>query len=1368
MLVTGIHTAFANKPADLLNAQQSALKIVMSGIGIALGRAERLKKRNLEATDRPNQVYLVDGGRGAGKTFSLLTIQHAIARISDAPDDGTGQAREWVKFAEENGAKSFRAKSLRIIFPGEFEEGEDLMEQVFAEIIHDLDKVIEQNGPKRDGDAKRFAEAQELRKLLLEKVARGWYFARRFGLDAVIRDAINYEELVGNWSKEAGLASRRIEEWRSFVNRWLEFEGCDLLVLLLDDSDNDEALTENILHSLRLVLDHPQIVTVLAGNLAAMRESLIHRRMAKLAPSVGAVTDSALPTAREWRRKLRREVEEYLEKVIPQQQRAYLSITISNALEDVDTSNRAGAANGERRRDDFEMVVGQSLKEIVQTAANETRQHFLDTKFALALQHERQRSDAPKESQRRHLETFLSWWLFGNLYAVELQPRSARNLNTMRDYYGDKDRLGRPRPTIADKQQIQPRWKKRLIVALFGMSGNFGLIQRMNDEDPSVVSWLRQQQLASDWSRRRSFFVNGRELPSLSYSNAYLRYQLDIGMGMPFRDNADEVVPIELLPHPIGRRHLRRFFQPRQSPRRQRRLGVGRWLDHAAIPSNCLYFHDLMALPDNAFIDQSDIPDQDRAGEIEKLQAGKWEGKLADAWLSTLEDDQETDADEFLARYFREIVCETLRKSDLIPSGELLNLMDPPDIVEKQTKAVYEHFVRDELISFDIPFDQRKTGFQRLITDLYGPPPRLDQTGLAELGSAARELLEGRWGEGREGSVPPIAGVHSEPDLQSYLPDLTNARRMIALYTSLASDLRRAWHAIRIYQFAPRVLGRLDDDADAYEAQALVVNKDRLRLYKHQTIRAELLEDEWVAKMLGALEHERLVRAFDNYFEQKEKFKPASIKTKENIDLICDHLLEAARDALADQSEPEQQLRIVQGLLEALDHIKLNDIARKWFAPCLHQSSDDPHRLLPRLPIAREDWRKAIGKALAELKNPRSTNAVKVAVAQGRFRLFQRSIDIDRLFKATDRLAQTVQIDEEARSFEGWTRTLRNLARSLSPAWPFHDSMISDDKPSEDARELAKEVFGKDLPGVLQIYQLSADEDAGKKVDADAVKDARSARNFVLLMYGLAPSLPAVIHANVMSRIYEAKLRMRAVKDREHSVTSDPEMEKRLNEQSQRYIDGAIEEIDKWAALIGQISVLLRCVKIMALHLDLRLLVDSCTASWVDDPAKQQEDYASFLDAVKRNERAAKMVDEMIKEGVTEAQIAKQIFTTCSQMMNDGAHRLTTGLAIFPDMAPSTLFGEGWIGDLAQRPALMKQVRKELGLSEDPPGGLPDWERSRANRKISESALSVTGIFGETEQWLWAANRALRKLREVIADDANGKERNASSEPAVA
>jgi len=1291
-----LRKAYAEAPRELLESQEKAIRLVLTGIDLALKRAV-VAAEALDYNDRPNQTYLIDGGRGAGKTFTMLTLQRAINGLMVGGDMNEKERERWTGDWKDHAKlvsappSGFRAEVLRIIFPGEFTEGEMLMEHVFAEILNRLTHAEERYRDVNSGmrDLAKQKRASELKERLLKRVAQGWYFAKRFGFDAVVRDAINYEDLVSNWSEESSRAARRIDEWRSFVRDWLEFSDADLLVILLDDSDNDEILTENILHSMRLVLDHPQIVTVVAGNLNAMRDTLLHIRMGRLAHSVGALRSGDAPSAKVWRRKVRREIEEYLEKVIPQQQRIYLTVARPGA------TKRASA--------NFKTIVKKTLKALVREALDDTRRAFLDAKFLCALRHEAQESDAPDYGQGRNLEAYLSWWLFGNLYAAELQPRSARNLHTFRDHFGEQ---------VGDKE----RWQKRLPVVLYGFSSNYDLLQQLTDDDSSVIAWLRQQSLGSIWTGRRALIVNDRELPHLAYGNAFLRYRLDVGLGMPFRDNAEQMVPNELLPEPVGRRNLRRFFQPRQSPRRHRRLGLARWLDHAAIPSNCLYFHDLMALPDGAFIDLGDREDQEGRAEIRKQQRGHWESRLADDWLSTVEDDQETDADEFLARYFREVVCEALRDTRSTDSGDLLNLIDPPDIREKEERAVYEHFVKDELSFFDLDYEHRVDTLKR--------------------------------GAGRD------------------FPGPKNPERMKALYVSLASDLRRGWHAIRIHQVAPAELGDLEGD-DSREVHAIVSTKDRLRLYKCSSIRAELERNRWLKEVLEHLGKDKLGKLFTDYFEHRETLGVKTRRSFNFLESFIDRVIEKINGAIGDD---DTRRYLVSMALKAFLHSRLDFQLPPRLAALWEDVESDTGIDAMLDETGADPWIGAITDLRQTLRriaaDPDDDKYKVIAIAQARFRLYLREIDISRLFEARDRLYQRPLVQEENYSFDVWMRTLRSMARFLSEDWPFHDNVLS---PVAHPKSF-------EVPPILTIRIPPPDDELSVKVDpenSDLRENGRSARNFVLLMYGLAPCLPAIIHANVMSRVYEAKQRLASVLRRDQPHQS-PEGRRFAVAEGLGLIREAIEEIDHWAHLIGQLSVLLRVIKIKALHLDLRLLLEAFYKATANekqgavsdkDKAAIEEYYKLFKRAVERSHRVSEVLSDFPEED-----LGRKMFDTFKEMMDipepldaKGWH-LITGLAIFPDISPSTLFGEGWIGDLVSRRAFIDRLREKCGREDGNDNMHNDnmdrdeevflTDRSNPDRPISESTLSITGVFGETEQWLWACNRTLRKLRTVIVDSA--------------
>jgi hypothetical protein len=82
--------------------------------------------------------------------------------------------------------------------------------------------------------------------------------------------------------------------------------------------------------------------------------------------------------------------------------------------------------------------------------------------------------------------------------------------------------------------------------------------------------------------------------------------------------------------------------------------------------------------------------------------------------------------------------------------------------------------------------------------------------------------------------------------------------------------------------------------------------------------------------------------------------------------------------------------------------------------------------------------------------------------------------------------------------------------------------------------------------------------------------------------------------------------------------------------------------------------------------------------------------------------------------------------------------QLSEYLAIMPDVAPSTLFGDKWMVDLIKHEGVREQLRSRI----------PEYSdkiRTSGVEPSPDDPLAVRGIFSETEQWLWATNRCLRK-----------------------
>ena len=488
--------------------------------------------------------------------------------------------------------------------------GESLMEMIFAAMIDKIDGTI--NDPQNSSAAQRKlqSEGEKIKNELCGNVERGWYFARRFGIDAIIRDSIDYPNLVERFEQKSRLSSNRINAWRAFVNKYIDYHGAAALVVLLDDFDVHPELTQDILHSIRMFLNHPRIITVLAGNIRSMRNSLLHLAMQRLEPSIRAVqgVDEGR-IAVEWRKGELKAIEDYLEKILPPARRIVLR------QPELGRSSRTTQKLDDKRTD-FEKLSGSDFLTLCLSRIDAARNEFLAEKFDLAIRRELDARDVPNAAQSRALEEFLAWWVFTNQYAAPLAPRSARQIETFRDFFAPEGPL-----QISGQADPLPqfRTKKRLTVMLHDIPENYTLIQSLGDQDANLISWLRHQRTSSVWSGQRLFRIRGHELSQVSYSYDYIRYRLDVAIATPVRHNADELVPSGLLPRLRGRRHMRRFFQPGQMPRQQRRYGVGRWVDHAAIPGNCIYFYDLAALPDISVISETE------ESESERLQSGGWE-----------------------------------------------------------------------------------------------------------------------------------------------------------------------------------------------------------------------------------------------------------------------------------------------------------------------------------------------------------------------------------------------------------------------------------------------------------------------------------------------------------------------------------------------------------------------------------------------------------------------------------------------------------------------------------------------------------------------------------------------------------------------
>lgn len=773
----------ASCEAELTAGQRSRFALLMQAIHATIDRYALRQAPYNHASDaamieRPHNVFCIDGGRGSGKTFVLLTLEHLLRRLNEPTRDNLHNEwtvldwDRWMQLINRDTSRSL-VLPLRIIFPSDLTDQEYVMEVMFASIERDIKAHTINNcgnsALKKSGDA--------LLKMLSNDIARGQYHARRFGVDAVVRDSMNYDDLVTKYGHLNETAAFRTEKWRLFIEKYLDWRGVHALALLLDDSDLRPEVTNDLLHTARTMFNHPRLITVIAGNTHSIRSSLLNIRLRELAKVMPALNLENHPSGIEWRRGERQNVEQILEKVLPESKRYYLPAA---KLADFRVLIRGYTGNS-----------SDVFQELVRSTIRSLRGEFMRTKMLLGFLHETGSSDLPSEKQLLALENYLSWWVFQSKYITQLGPRSARAAITFADYYGQLFIENTKNEQLENYPLKSPR--KRLSVAMFENASNYALIQQFDDNEGHVTEWLGRQKLNSDWGEHRAFLINGRRIPAGSYSYKYLCFRLDIGLSLPLRENPEALVPRMLLPVVRGRKRIRHFYQPQGTPVRPKLLGISRWIDHAAIPGNCLFFYHLSALPDVTFLPGDD---HKRDEAVMSGQGGTWEGGLRDKWEEQIERTDDMGTQRLLQYVIR--MFPDVRKD--IPTS-ILN-----EGLEKAKSLEY-----------------------RALADLLGAPLASSQAVLA---------------------APPKRKTTEDKAVKESTDSVVNYAQ-IALRSALFNDLRCAWHALLIWEASRKPdLGEQGNTPATGWLLSGIASAERMKLYTLEELQRTLRRDEWLSDVL--------------------------------------------------------------------------------------------------------------------------------------------------------------------------------------------------------------------------------------------------------------------------------------------------------------------------------------------------------------------------------------------------------------------------------------------------------------------------------------------------------------------------------------
>jgi hypothetical protein len=784
----------------LTNAQRRILdQILLHTYEIAVREAarERAFSSSTYIKDqfqrRPRHVFHIDGSRGAGKTTLLLTVREHLGYLGRGDDAGDqGVPREALetfdKIWKENGLsrneqalsedlqkhRFFRAphKTAKgtprktalifpVLFPSDLADAQPIMEGLFAFMEQQLADAIAKAGTRDRSElqAPREERAEKARTLqadLHAKVVKSWFLSKHEGIEAILRDSHNYEKFLEKRGRASGQSYRRVGDWRNYVNEYLDFFGAELLAIFIDDTDVIPDVSIDILHTMRIFLDHPRIVTVVAGNLRTLRQSLVWRAMSQVQSSMQALASSDSPTALEWRRFLRRQIEEYLDKVIPRQQRQFL------LLQTLPT-------DGGAKSDFSRFTPAASLDEFCKKRSEVWLQRFFNTKLRAHRRWISNRREIETLNDRVTLEHFLSWWLLRHYYRDKLGPKTPRELKTLIGYTAHDER-------VADSLfKRHKSWhEKRLAVILFENPENFELIHRFEDSDHSVMAWLLRQELSSEWVGKRSFIINQRKMPENTYSYHYICYRLDLGLSIPLRENGESDVPRNLLPEPAGRNlgDRRPFFPIDWRPKM---TCLPEAFNHSLIPANCLSMYDLQCLPDIAWQKQgADNPWRPsliyRWPKAFDLLAPRLVTRAAEG--SKIIDAQAAEQQRRIEHYFFDVVIPmaTLDIGRFVP--------EPDRPLTAQNFTLEDTLLWHETDSSSLFFSYDRQWFDSLRR-------RLDYISTTQAPSGAadtREIYEDAVPKFRKDKDTQIQAIHH-----------------LVEYQWLLNDLRRAWHAARIF-----------------------------------------------------------------------------------------------------------------------------------------------------------------------------------------------------------------------------------------------------------------------------------------------------------------------------------------------------------------------------------------------------------------------------------------------------------------------------------------------------------------------------------------------------------------------------------------
>lgn len=596
--------------------------------------------------DPSHNVLVIDGARGAGKTSTLTTILayvNALNAYALGSSDATGVTSNPGEFLEpvcdlhkkwKIGRGGGRRPGERLVYvldlihTSSLEVRHSTMESIISSLSQKLSIEIE--AARKFGGARgqdRETKLGELRKSLLENVARSWYLSQDKGQEAILRDSTTYKNFLQEYANASHESYRRVQAWHKFVDEFLDKVGASVLLVAFDDADVEPEITCDLLHTIRIFLNAPNIITVFACNMFSVRQALFAERLKKLAHTIDAMASHGSPAAHDMREKERLHTEEYLEKTLPRQKRYYLDLATDDIMRkpsgdirkvvaalEGKSDHAVPASEKNRQNADAKALVTAGLTAETELTYDKFcvdvmkryRNRFLLAKAGVDYRYWMLQRDSGGKQSRSDLEYFLSWWLYRRWYGHQLRPRSLRQLIVMHDFFAE---CKHPQQNGKGHQEDGPP-KKRLAAVLMQNPLNASLVSRLSDVDSNIFDWFSRQNIESKWTGARELSIEGWNYAEPSYTYHFLMYRLDLEASMPTMESRSRYMPRNFLPTITGP-NLTGWGAFWPGTDYGVMLGVGMQIAHSALPSNCVYMYDLQCLPDVAFEEKGkSLPDE--------------------------------------------------------------------------------------------------------------------------------------------------------------------------------------------------------------------------------------------------------------------------------------------------------------------------------------------------------------------------------------------------------------------------------------------------------------------------------------------------------------------------------------------------------------------------------------------------------------------------------------------------------------------------------------------------------------------------------------------------------------------------------------